>query len=109
MDDPPLSESKQYASSEGHDIEALKTALLGLLCGVLLFLLIFLMINSWPILVNMYRRIFPIEDAKHLERRKQTIRTWTISKVSINAIVVESPQRSMDVIAGIYTFCLHHS
>lgn len=67
-------------SRAGPDIETLKKILLGLLCAVLLFILIFLIMNSWPTLVNYYRKVVP-EDKKHVEKRTQTIRSWTISKV----------------------------
>ena len=67
-------------SRAGPDIETLKTILLGLLCAVLLFILIFLVMNTWPTLVSYYRKVVP-EDKKHVEKRTQTIRSWTISKV----------------------------
>lgn len=66
-----------------------KTILLGLLCAVLLFLLIFLVINTWPTLVSYCRKFVP-DDRNHIEKRTQTIRAWTISKVRVKCLMTQN-------------------
>jgi hypothetical protein len=82
-------EHETTTSRGSPDFEALKTILLGLLCAVLLFLLIFLVINTWPTLVSYYRKFVP-DDRNHIEKRTQTIRAWTISKVRVKCLMTEN-------------------
>jgi len=62
-------------------LQTLKIVLLAVMFAVLLILFIFLLVTMWPTLVYHYQRLIPV-DKKRLDRRRQTVREWTISKVS---------------------------